>query len=139
MTVALTKVTPIDATKLLSQRLACVADERGLQIALAAEHIRGTLFANASRAIEAGTSSSVHTTRLLTSTRKALELVWTKSALAGLAGQSDGAQMALDADRNPVFLFPDEWSCNFFAQRNPEIRLSARPQETSAEPAWATA
>ncbi len=50
-----------------------------------------------------------------------------------------GARMALDADLNPVFLFPDEWSCDFFAQRNPEIRLSARPQGTSAEPAWATA
>jgi peptide chain release factor 3 len=44
-----------------------------------------------------------------------------------------GARLAFDAARQPVILFPDEWSCNFFAQRNPKIRLSALPEQTPAE------
>ena len=38
-----------------------------------------------------------------------------------------GARSACDATGEPVVLFPDEWSCNFFAQRNPKIRLSTLP------------
>ncbi len=43
-----------------------------------------------------------------------------------------GARLAFDAAKNPVILFPDEWSCNFFAERNPKLRLSALPLEGSA-------
>ena len=50
-----------------------------------------------------------------------------------------GARMAFDVAGKPVFLFPDEWSCNFFAQRNPKIQLSALPAETMAEPDRAAA
>ena len=40
-----------------------------------------------------------------------------------------GARSACDATGEPVVLFPDEWSCNFFAQRNPKVRLAALPFE----------
>lgn len=38
-----------------------------------------------------------------------------------------GARLAADAAGQPVVLFQDQWSCDFFAQRNPKIRLSALP------------
>jgi len=40
-----------------------------------------------------------------------------------------GARLAFDVAGKPVILFPDEWSCNFFAQRNPKVRLAALPFE----------
>ena len=40
-----------------------------------------------------------------------------------------GARLASDAAGKTVILFPDEWSCNFFAERNTQIRLSALPLE----------
>jgi peptide chain release factor 3 len=40
-----------------------------------------------------------------------------------------GARLAYDVASQPVILFPEEWSCNFFAQRNPGIRLSTLPFE----------
>src|SRR5262249_15472209 len=40
-----------------------------------------------------------------------------------------GARVAFDALGNPVVLFQEQWSCDFFAQRNPKIRLSALPIE----------
>jgi len=30
-----------------------------------------------------------------------------------------------------VILFQEQWSCDFFAQRNPKIQLSALPQEAN--------
>ncbi len=44
-----------------------------------------------------------------------------------------GARLAFDVAGKPVILFPDEWSCNFFAQRNPRIQLSALPVEQPTE------
>jgi peptide subunit release factor RF-3 len=38
-----------------------------------------------------------------------------------------GARLAFDVAGKPVILFPDEWSCSFFEQRNSNIRLSALP------------
>ena len=49
-----------------------------------------------------------------------------------------GARMAVDADGKPVLLFPDDWSCNFFSQRNPRIQLSLLPPENRTETALAT-
>ena len=43
-----------------------------------------------------------------------------------------GARLASDAAGQPVVLFPDEWSCDFFAGRNPKVRLSALPIAESA-------
>jgi peptide chain release factor 3 len=38
-----------------------------------------------------------------------------------------GARLAFDAANNPVVLFQDQWSCDFFGQRNQKIGLSAAP------------
>ena len=42
-----------------------------------------------------------------------------------------GARVAYDASGKPVILFQEQWSCDFFAQRNPKIQLSALPQEAN--------
>jgi peptide chain release factor 3 len=38
-----------------------------------------------------------------------------------------GARLAADAAGQTVILFQDQWSCDFFAQRNPKLRLSTLP------------
>jgi peptide chain release factor 3 len=38
-----------------------------------------------------------------------------------------GARLGFDLSAKPIILFPEEWSCNFFAQRNPGVRLSSLP------------
>jgi peptide chain release factor 3 len=38
-----------------------------------------------------------------------------------------GAKVGFDPGGKPVILFQEEWSCNFFAERNPRVRLSALP------------
>jgi peptide chain release factor 3 len=46
-----------------------------------------------------------------------------------------GARLAFDSASQPVILLPDQWSCDFFAERNQNVRLSALPPETlSVEP-----
>jgi peptide chain release factor 3 len=40
-----------------------------------------------------------------------------------------GAKLAFDSLGSPVILFQEQWSCDFFAQRNPRIHLSALPIE----------
>jgi peptide chain release factor 3 len=46
-----------------------------------------------------------------------------------------GARLAFDAAGKPVILFAEQWSCDFYAQRNPKVRLSALPHEAPAEEA----
>ena len=43
-----------------------------------------------------------------------------------------GARLAADAAGQSVILFPEQWSCDFFSDRNPAIRLSALPFEAAA-------
>jgi peptide chain release factor 3 len=50
-----------------------------------------------------------------------------------------GARLAVDVAGQPVVLFPEQWSCDFFAQRNPKVRLSALPLEVAQDVAEATA
>lgn len=45
-----------------------------------------------------------------------------------------GARLATDAANNLVILFNDEWSCNYYSDRNPKLRLSALPPD--AELHW---
>jgi peptide chain release factor 3 len=45
-----------------------------------------------------------------------------------------GARLATDAAGKSVILFPEQWSCDFFAQRNPKVRLSALPVEAGPAP-----
>src|SRR5207248_2764105 len=40
-----------------------------------------------------------------------------------------GARLATDAAGQNVILFQDQWSCDFFAQRHPRIRLSGLPHD----------
>jgi len=42
-----------------------------------------------------------------------------------------GARLAADAAGQPVILFPEQWSCDFFAERNAGIRLSPLPFEAA--------
>src|SRR5437588_11261460 len=41
-----------------------------------------------------------------------------------------GARLATDAGGKPVILFQEQWSCDFYAERNPNVRLSALPGES---------
>jgi peptide chain release factor 3 len=38
-----------------------------------------------------------------------------------------GARLAYDMGRNPVVLFANDWSANYFAQTNPKVVLSSQP------------
>ena len=40
-----------------------------------------------------------------------------------------GARLGTDVGGKPVVFFQDQWSCDFFAQRNAKVRLSALPVE----------
>ncbi len=41
-----------------------------------------------------------------------------------------GARIAFDSDQNPVALFANEWSQNYFSQTNPKIELSVLPRNS---------
>ena len=43
-----------------------------------------------------------------------------------------GAQLAYDIGKNPVALFANEWSANYFAQTNPRVPLSSLPVQTAS-------
>jgi peptide chain release factor 3 len=43
-----------------------------------------------------------------------------------------GARLAYDSAGKPVILFQEQWSCDFFAERNPQIQLSALPPDSGA-------
>jgi peptide chain release factor 3 len=42
-----------------------------------------------------------------------------------------GAKLAFDSAGKMVMLFPEQWSCDFFTERNPKIGLSALPHEAA--------
>ena len=44
-----------------------------------------------------------------------------------------GARLAYDVGRNPVVLFPNEWSANYFVETNRNCPLSAQPAPTARE------
>jgi peptide chain release factor 3 len=44
-----------------------------------------------------------------------------------------GARLAQDVAGKPVVLFQEQWSCDFFAERNPKVRLSALPVEADGQ------
>ena len=50
-----------------------------------------------------------------------------------------GARLAHDVRGNAVILFAEQWSCDFFSQRNPKIQLSALPPDAHLELAQAAA
>ena len=44
-----------------------------------------------------------------------------------------GARLAYDAGKNPVVLFTNEWSANYFGETNRSVPLSVRPVQTARE------
>jgi hypothetical protein len=44
-----------------------------------------------------------------------------------------GSQIAYDTKQQPVVLFANEWSANYFGQTNPKTPLSPLPLEPIAE------
>jgi peptide chain release factor 3 len=44
-----------------------------------------------------------------------------------------GARIAYDVGKNPVLLFPNEWSANYFGETNRNCPLSALPAQTAKE------
>jgi peptide chain release factor 3 len=48
------------------------------------------------------------------------------------AGLPTGAALASDAASNLVVLFSDQWSCDFYSERNQGLRLSTLPPEAEA-------
>jgi peptide chain release factor 3 len=68
--------------------------------------------------------------RLETAPWKIIRWVSPESAAAVDESQlPTGARLAFDAAKQPVLLFADEWSCNFYLGRNPALQLSVLPVE----------
>lgn len=43
-----------------------------------------------------------------------------------------GAKLGTDVAGQPVIFFPEQWSCDYFAQKNPGVALSSLPPESEA-------
>lgn len=54
-------------------------------------------------------------------------LRWVTAGAVGEVTLPTGSRLASDADGQPVVLFTEEWSCNFYTERNPGVHLSALP------------
>ncbi len=54
-------------------------------------------------------------------------LRWVAGSQVNEAMLPSGARLATDGAGQTVILFTEEWSCNFFTDRNPEIALSTLP------------
>jgi peptide chain release factor 3 len=52
---------------------------------------------------------------------------WVVSGTVDEATLPSGARLAVDTAGQTVLLFEQEWSCNFFAERNPKIALATLP------------
>src|SRR5262249_27547479 len=44
-----------------------------------------------------------------------------------------GARLAQDVAGKPVLLFQEQWSCDFYAERNPKVQLYALPIDSPGE------
>lgn len=67
-------------------------------------------------------------------------LRWAKNADGSVIDDTilpTGAKLANDARGNTVILFGEQWACDFFAQRNPKVLLSALPPDARLEAASA--
>lgn len=49
-----------------------------------------------------------------------------------------GARLGFDVAGKPVIFFQEQWSCDFFAERNPKVRLLALPPDLHHAPAVKT-
>jgi peptide chain release factor 3 len=59
---------------------------------------------------------------------------WVDPSGEGIEEESlpSGARLATDSAGHTVVLFSESWSCDFFAERHPEVRLSDRPLDERA-------
>lgn len=80
MTLALAKISAQRARTEISHEFGGVFGDISLRRSLAADHIRSALYANAVLATAHDLSPAVHTSRLLTSVRKTLDLLWPGTA-----------------------------------------------------------
>ncbi len=80
MTLMLTKISSQNAHAVIARELGGSFGDIPLRRSLAADHIRSALYANAALAIEHNLLPAVHTSRLLTSVRKTLDLLWPGTA-----------------------------------------------------------
>jgi hypothetical protein len=100
MTLTLAKISTQNAHAAIAYQLGGAFGDIPLRRSLAADHIRSALYANATLAIDHNFSPAVHTSRLLTSVRKTLDLLWAGTATEHLhdAGATGGvAQHTLDS------------------------------------------
>jgi len=44
-----------------------------------------------------------------------------------------GSRLAYDTGKNPVVLFPNEWSAGYFEETNQQAKLSAIPVQTARD------
>jgi hypothetical protein len=103
MTLTLTKVSAHSAHATIAHQFGGVFGDISLRRSLAADHIRSTLYANAALATEHNFSAAVHTSRLLRSVRKSLDLLWAGTAtehLRDVSKTGDVAQQTLDSLRD---------------------------------------
>jgi len=56
----------------------------------------------------------------------------TEEQLDGLSLPT-GARVAYDVGKNPVVLFQNDWSANYFGETNKGVELSALPVQTARE------
>ena len=49
-------------------------------------------------------------------------------------GLPTGARLAFDTDENPVVLFANDWSVNYFREINPKIPLEKLPPAAKSRP-----
>ncbi|HNV00179.1 MAG TPA: EF-Tu/IF-2/RF-3 family GTPase, partial [Verrucomicrobiota bacterium] len=54
-------------------------------------------------------------------------LRWVVDGMVGEPTLPSGARLAIDVAGQTVILFTEEWSCNFFAERNPGVKLAVLP------------
>lgn len=100
MTLTLTKISAQNARAAIAREFGGVFGDIPLRRSLAADHIRSTLYANAVLASAHNFSPAVHTSRLLTSVRKTLDLLWPGTAtehLRAADATSGVAQQTLDS------------------------------------------
>jgi hypothetical protein len=98
MTLTLAKMSAQKAHARIAHEFGGVFGDIPLRRSLAADHIRSTLYANAVLASEHNFPQAVHTSRLFTSVRKTLDLLWAGTATEHLrdAGTTGGiAQQTL--------------------------------------------
>lgn len=99
MSLQISKISTSDSQALIARQLGGFFGDIALRRALAADHIRSTLYINASIATQHDGSPTVHTSRLLNPVRKTLDLLWPGTATEHLrdSASSGGiAQQTLD-------------------------------------------